>query len=507
MRIVPHADRRRGLPGRPSCRAGSTRGSCPALIAGPGQDALRARLARARRPRGHHRAAAGPLHRPALHGAQGALRRRARAGARRARGGVRSCRSSGSPATTTTSPRPTTPPGSAPTARCTSRRCPTGRRRRRSARCRVNRSAPGSPPRWRRSPPTWPSSRITNRSCAWLRRALPPRGHRGGGQRRPRSRSCWRRWACSASTGRTRRSRRRRRRSCAARSRTRPASKRRWWAGRGSCAPPGAIRVSSVGDGATLVMLENGQGRDRLILRERRVRDPPRGRTPHAGRAGRHAGRGRRSGFPPTCSCGPVVERAVLPTVAYVAGPGELRYLALAAAVYERLGVSPQRPGAAVVGHARRAAGGPGARQVRARRWTSCSRPATASRRGWRAEHLPAAALAAHRRAPRRHRPGVRRARGHRGRQSTRRCVRPIQGLRSRALGGVDKAEKKLVQHLKRRFDTETSQIRRARTAAPARRAPAGTGAHRGALPGALRARHPARAAARRHGRLVPRRP
>jgi uncharacterized protein YllA (UPF0747 family) len=40
----------------------------------------------------------------------------------------------------------------------------------------------------------------------------------------------------------------------------------------------------------------------------------------------------------------PVLESALLPTVAYVAGPGELRYLELAAPVYERLAVPRQRP-------------------------------------------------------------------------------------------------------------------------------------------------------------------
>ena len=40
----------------------------------------------------------------------------------------------------------------------------------------------------------------------------------------------------------------------------------------------------------------------------------------------------------------PVVESAVLPTVAYVAGPGELRYLALTPPVYAELGVDRQLP-------------------------------------------------------------------------------------------------------------------------------------------------------------------
>ncbi|PYO74077.1 MAG: hypothetical protein DMD67_14220, partial [Gemmatimonadetes bacterium] len=40
----------------------------------------------------------------------------------------------------------------------------------------------------------------------------------------------------------------------------------------------------------------------------------------------------------------PVVEAALLPTVAYAAGPAELEYLPDAAPLYETLGVAPQRP-------------------------------------------------------------------------------------------------------------------------------------------------------------------
>jgi uncharacterized protein YllA (UPF0747 family) len=40
-----------------------------------------------------------------------------------------------------------------------------------------------------------------------------------------------------------------------------------------------------------------------------------------------------------------------------------------------------------------------------------------------------------------------------------------VQGARHQALSGVQDIEKKLVQHLKRRQETELSQIARARTA------------------------------------------
>jgi uncharacterized protein YllA (UPF0747 family) len=43
--------------------------------------------------------------------------------------------------------------------------------------------------------------------------------------------------------------------------------------------------------------------------------------------------------------------------------------------------------------------------------------------------------------------------------------VRPIQGARHQALAGTQEVEKKLVQHLKRRQETEMGQIGRARTA------------------------------------------
>ena len=61
-----------------------------------------------------------------------------------------------------------------------------------------------------------------------------------------------------------------------------------------------------------------------------------------------------------------------------------------------------------------------------------------------------------------------------------------VQGARSNAVRGVEEIEKKLVQHLKKRSETELGQVGRARNLVQARRQAAGTRVHRGAIPGAL---------------------
>lgn len=98
-----------------------------------------------------------------------------------------------------------------------------------------------------------------------------------------------------------------------------------------------------VGDGATLVFLDGPVGRDRLVrdgdgylTRRGRIRCSARELEDIAART------------PERLSANvllrPVVESAVLPTVAYVAGPAELRYLELASVVYQTLGVPRQQP-------------------------------------------------------------------------------------------------------------------------------------------------------------------
>lgn len=98
------------------------------------------------------------------------------------------------------------------------------------------------------------------------------------------------------------------------------------------------------GEGATLVFLETAAGRERLLVEG-------------------DGFRARRSGdrftladlealleraperFSANVLLRPVVERLIVPTVAYVAGPGEFRYLtAQASALYPAFGVTPQVP-------------------------------------------------------------------------------------------------------------------------------------------------------------------
>ncbi|MGH7594506.1 MAG: bacillithiol biosynthesis cysteine-adding enzyme BshC [Gemmatimonadales bacterium] len=99
-----------------------------------------------------------------------------------------------------------------------------------------------------------------------------------------------------------------------------------------------------VGDGATLVFITTQAGRDRLLadgqgFRSRRAGDRFDGRQIEQ-LLERHPER-----FSANVLLRPVVESALLPTVAYLAGPGELRYLERQASVlYPLLEVTPQTP-------------------------------------------------------------------------------------------------------------------------------------------------------------------
>jgi len=218
----------------------------------------------------------------------------------------------------------------------------------------------------------------------------------------------------------------------------------------------------SVGDGATLVMLEGPQGRDRL------VRDGADFATRHG--AERHTLAQlldlldrEPARFSGNVLLRPVIERFVLPTVAYVAGPGELRYLALAEAAFAHLGVAPQLP---------------------VPRWSGLLVEPRVDRIlakfGAPLEELLASGARLEARVAREHLPPQAMAALDSLRSSIDvqygvlesvaadvdpTLLRPVQGLKGRALEGTERAEKKLIQHLKRRHETEIAQIERARTA------------------------------------------
>jgi bacillithiol biosynthesis cysteine-adding enzyme BshC len=105
----------------------------------------------------------------------------------------------------------------------------------------------------------------------------------------------------------------------------------------------GAAAPVPVGEGASLVMLEGSHGRDRLILEQGAF---------HARRSGERYSLSDLTAlaeeaperFSPNVLLRPVVEAAILPTVAYVGGPGELAYFPQAAPAYQMLGVDPQVP-------------------------------------------------------------------------------------------------------------------------------------------------------------------
>ena len=98
-----------------------------------------------------------------------------------------------------------------------------------------------------------------------------------------------------------------------------------------------------VGDGAAPMMIEGSMGRDRLV---------PDGRDFVARRSGEHWSMETLSElldnepqrFSPNVLLRPVVEATLLPTLAYVAGPGELAYFPQCAPLYEFFGITPQQP-------------------------------------------------------------------------------------------------------------------------------------------------------------------
>jgi bacillithiol biosynthesis cysteine-adding enzyme BshC len=105
----------------------------------------------------------------------------------------------------------------------------------------------------------------------------------------------------------------------------------------------GAGAPIAAGEGATMVMLEGAAGRDRLLLRDGTFRTRRSGQRFTLEELRVLADRAPER-FSPNVLLRPVVEAALLPTLAYVGGPGELAYLPQAAPLYDALGVPPQAP-------------------------------------------------------------------------------------------------------------------------------------------------------------------
>ena len=215
-----------------------------------------------------------------------------------------------------------------------------------------------------------------------------------------------------------------------------------------------------VGDGATLVMLEGTQGRDRLVIDDGGFLTR-RGKERFDLETLQRIAASEPERLSPNVLLRPVIESALLPTVAYLAGPAEREYLALAAPVYERMRIPrqlvlPRWSGVLVEPRVDRVlqkfqieladlldpSAGLEARLVRSQL------PAEATRA---LEMLRAALEAGYE------------ALGRSAAEIDPTLTRPVQGAKHQALAGLQDMEKKLVQHLKRRQETELGQIAKAR--------------------------------------------
>lgn len=216
----------------------------------------------------------------------------------------------------------------------------------------------------------------------------------------------------------------------------------------------------TVGDGASLVMLEGSQGRDRLIAHDggfttRRSRE--RFSLPEI----RRIAETEPTRLSPNVLLRPVVESALLPTVSYLAGPGELRYFGLTPPVYQRLGIPRQLPlprwsGLLVEPRVDRVLEkfGIGLEEL--------TEPPGALEARLVRSRLPAeatAALAALRETVESQFEILVQT----AEQIDPTLARPVQSARNQALASAQEVEKKLVQHLKKRQETELSQLARAR--------------------------------------------
>lgn len=229
-----------------------------------------------------------------------------------------------------------------------------------------------------------------------------------------------------------------------------------------SLAARGADPGVALGDGATLVLLEGKAGRDRL-LRDGNGFITRRGHERFTAAALSALAASDPERLSPNVLLRPVVESQLLPTVAYLAGPGELRYLALTPPLYERLDVPRQEPVA---------------------RWSGVLVEPRVDRVldkfDLTLEELLSAPGAAEANVIREALPPELARALERLRQDIEReygiildgavaidptLERPVVGARHGALTGLGEVERRLLQHLKRRREVELQQLARARTA------------------------------------------
>jgi bacillithiol synthase len=229
-----------------------------------------------------------------------------------------------------------------------------------------------------------------------------------------------------------------------------------------SLSAEGADSGVAVGVGATLVMLECRLGRDRLMHHGARF-STRRGKVEYTlsdleALAAREPER-----FSPNVLLRPVIESALLPTVAYLAGPGELRYLPLTVPVYRQLEVARQQPlprwsGVILEPRVDRVLDkfGVGLDEL-----MQPPGPLEARLVRSRVPEAALAALATLRRSIDTDYATIGRA----AVEIDPTLEKSVQGARNQALAGTHDVEKKLLQHLKKREETELSQIARARAA------------------------------------------
>ena len=216
------------------------------------------------------------------------------------------------------------------------------------------------------------------------------------------------------------------------------------------------------GDGATLVMVEARLGRDRL------VRDGTGFVTRRSGerfsmRELEAIGTFEPNRLSPNVLLRPVIESALLPTVAYAGGPGELRYLPLTEPLYDLMGVHRQSPlprwsGMLVEPRVERALEKFGATL------DELLVPGSALEARLARSQLPEDALASLEDL----RQAIDRAYGRLGTAATAidpTLERTVQGARQQSLAAAGDLEKKLLNHLKKRAESELAQVARARTA------------------------------------------